>query len=128
MLETSVGSLAMSRYGAAPLEAVQVQDEQLIEPVLAVTTSKHVHLVVDNARSVELPHGRFSPDDAGDVEAQFVHSLLQVDEDHVREHLESIPTTVDDNLAAIPDLTGVPHSRLGKLVFVDLGLAPGSLL
>ncbi len=68
MLQTAVGSLAVGGHGATPLKAVQVQDEQLIEPVLAVSTSKHVHLVVYDACGVELPHGGFSSDDAGDVE------------------------------------------------------------
>lgn len=112
VLKSAVRSLAMSGYWSAPLKTNQVKNEQLIEPVLSISTAKNKHLIVDNASSVELTHGCLSSDDAGNVEAKFVDSLLQVDEDDIREHLKSVPPSIDDNLTSIPDLTRMTHSGL----------------
>ena len=62
------------------------------------------------------------------LEGILTDSLSQVDEDHVREHLESIPAAVDDDLTVLPELRGVAHARLRQLKFVHLGLEPVLLL
>jgi hypothetical protein len=69
-------------------------------------------LVVYNTWCVELPHGSFSSDNTWDVETELVNSLFEVNEDDIWKNLEAIPTSIDDNLTAVPDLTGVAHSWL----------------
>ena len=54
---------------------------------------------------MELPHWRLASDDTRYVETEFVDAFLQVDEDHVRQHLKTIPASVYDYLAAVPYLT-----------------------
>jgi len=73
---------------------------------------------------VELPHRGFSSDDAWNIETELVYSLLEVDKNDIRENLEAIPATIDDNLTAIPDLTGVSHSWLGQLMLIHFWLRP----
>lgn len=85
-------------------------------------------MVFDDAGGVKLPHGRFSSNDTWDVEAEFIDALLKINKNDIREHLESVPATINDNLTPVPNLTRVAHSRLGKFVFVDLWLGPGLLL
>lgn len=107
---------------------MQVEDEEIVEPEFAVTSAKHEHLIVDDARCVELAHGCLAANYVGNIESQFVDALFEIDEDHIRKDLESVPAAVNDNLAAVPDLTGVAHARLRKLILVDLGLEPRVLL
>lgn len=114
--------------GPTPLELVEVKHEQVVEPELAVAASKDEHLIVDDTRSVKLTHWCLAFDDAWNVEDKLVHSLLEINEDDVGEHLESVPPAVNDDLAAIPDLTRVAHSGLGQLLLVDLWLGPILLL
>ena len=61
---------------------------------------------------MELSHWGFSSNNTGDIKAQFVNSLFEVNKDNIREDLEPIPTAIDDNLAAVPDLTGMAHAWL----------------
>ena len=124
VLQATVRSLSMSCDWSAPLKALQVQDQELIEPVLAVSTSKHKHLVVDNGRCVELPHRSFASDDGRDVEAELVNSLFEINENDIRQNLESVPSSINDDLRTIPDLWGVTHSWLRKLMLVHLRLGP----
>ena len=87
-----------------PLETIKIKDEEIIEPKLAITTSKDVHLVVNYARGVELSHRSFSSDNTWNIEAQLVHSLLQIYENDIGQYLKAIPSTVYNYLTAIPDL------------------------
>ena len=73
---------------------------------------------------MELSHWCLAPNYAWYVETEFVDAFLQVDEDHVRQYLEAVPPTVNNDLAAVPDLTGVAHSWLRQLHLVDLWLVP----
>ena len=125
MLQSSVWPLAVGGHGARPLQTNEVQDQKLVEPVFTVASSEDEHLVVDDACCVELTHGRFASDNAGNVEAEFVHALLEVDENDIGEHLISIPTSVNDDLASVPHLAGVTHPWLRQLVLVDLWLSFG---
>ena len=77
---------------------------------------------------MELAHGGLATDDAGDEETQLLDTLFEVNKNDIREYLEAIPASVDNNLAPIPDLARVAHPRLGQLVLVDLGLGPGLFL
>ena len=54
---------------------------------------------------MELSHGCLPSDDVWDIKGELVNTLLEVYEYHIGQHLESVPTTVDNNLTAIPDLT-----------------------
>ena len=128
MLKSASRRYALRAHRPAPLKAVQVEDQQVVEPELAIATTEDVHLVFNDAGGVELSHGGFAPDYARDVEAEPVNALLEVDENDVREHLESVPATVDDDLTPVPNLTGVAHARLGQLVLVNFWLRPCLLL
>ena len=63
-----------------PLEIVEIKNKQVVQPVLAITATKYKHHVLDDTCSVELPHGRFPANDAGNVERQLLNSFLQVNE------------------------------------------------
>jgi len=128
MLQAPVRSLSMGLNWSTPFETIQVQNEELVKPVFAIPSSKNEHLVVYYACRVELSHRCLSPNDVGNVEAEFVNALFEVNKDDVREHLETIPASVDDNLAAVPDLTRVAHSWLRKFMFVNFWLRPGLFL
>mmetsp|Transcript_12989 Transcript_12989/g.20133 ORF Transcript_12989/g.20133 Transcript_12989/m.20133 type:complete len:266 (+) Transcript_12989:737-1534(+) len=128
VLEAAYGSNSLRGDGPAPLKLVEVKDQKVVQPIFSVAASKDVHLVVNNTGGVELAHRCLPPDDVGDIEAQLVHPLLEVDEDHIGKHLEAVPAAIDDDLAAVPDLTGVAHSGLRQLVLVHLRLHPGLLL
>lgn len=68
MLKSSDGCNSLCLDRPTPLKIDEVENEQVIEPVLAVTSSEHEHHVFDDASSVELTHGGFASDDARDVE------------------------------------------------------------
>ena len=70
-------------YWSAPLEIDKVEDEQVIQPVLAVSSTEDEHHVLDYAGGVELSHGRFAANDARDIEGEFLNTLFQIDENHV---------------------------------------------
>ena len=124
MLEAPNWGDSLRLHGPAPLEIDQVQNEQIVEPVLAVSSTEDEHHVLDDAGCVELAHRRFAADDAGDVEGEFIDALFEIDEDHVREDLEAIPAAIDDDLRPVPELARVAHSRLGQFVFVHFRLEP----
>jgi hypothetical protein len=84
---------------------LEVKHEQVVEPEFSITTTKDKHLVVDDTRSVELSHWCFTSDDAWNVEDKLVDSLLEINKDNVGKNLEPVPSTINDDLAAIPDLT-----------------------
>ena len=77
---------------------------------------------------MELPHRCFAPYNRRNVECQLVDAFLQIDENHVRQHLEPVPAAVDNDLGAIPHLAAVAHAGLRQFVFVDLWLEPRMLL
>jgi hypothetical protein len=104
---------SLSGDGPTPLEAIEIEDQQVVEPELAIASAEHEHLVIDDAGGVELSHGSLSTDDAGYVEAELIHALLQVDKNNVGKNLETVPSSVNDDLTAVPDLAGVAHSWLG---------------
>jgi hypothetical protein len=83
VLQSTHGSDSLSGDGPTPLEAIEIEDEQVVEPELAVATTEHKHLVIDNAGGVELSHRGLSADDTWYVEAQLVNALLQVNKDNV---------------------------------------------
>ena len=70
-------------YWSAPLEVDEVEDEQVIQPVLAVSSTEDEHHVLDYAGGVELSHGCFAANDARDIEGEFLNTLFQIDENHV---------------------------------------------
>jgi hypothetical protein len=53
---------------------------------------------------VELPHRSFASDDGRDVEAELVNSLFEINENDIRQNLESVPSSINDDLRTIPDL------------------------
>ncbi len=55
---------------------------------------------------------------------KLTNSFSEIDEYDIREHRESIPSTVYNDMATIPKLTRVAHSRLRQLLLVHLGLVP----
>jgi len=114
----------LSSYRSRPLQGRQVKDKQVIEPVLSITATEDKHHVFNDASCVELAHWCLAPNDAWNVEGEFLHSFLQVDEYHIRENLETIPSSVDNYLGSVPELTRVTHARLWQLVLVDFWLAP----
>ena len=124
MLETSDGRNSLGRHRPRPFERGQIKHEQVVEPVLAVASTKHKHHVLDNTRSVELSHGSFAPDDRRNVKCEFLDSFLEVDEDDVGKDLAAVPAAVDDDLRAVPKLARVPHAWLRQFVLVYFRLEP----
>ncbi len=52
-------------------------------------------------------------------------SISEVNEDHIRQYLVTIPPTKYNNMASFPETAGVPHSRLGRcLALINLGGEP----
>lgn len=115
---------ALCRNWATPLEPIKIQYQKVIQPELTVPATEDEHLIVYDTRSMELSHRRLTSDNAGNVEAQLINAFLQVDEDNIRQHLESVPSSVDDYLTSIPYLTRVTHPWLWQLHFVYLRLVP----
>ena len=109
---------------ASPLKSIKIQYQQIIEPEFAITTSENEHVVFNNTGGMKLSHGSFTSDDAGNVEAEFLYTFFQIYKNDIGEHLEAIPTTVDNDLRAVPDLRGVAHTRLWQLMLVHFGLRP----
>ena len=70
-------------YWSAPLEVDEVEDEQVIQPVLAVSSTEDKHHVLDYTGGVELSHGCLATDDARNVEGEFLDALFQIDEYHI---------------------------------------------
>lgn len=83
VLKSTNWSNSLGGYGTAPLEAVKIKDEEIIKPKFAITSSEDVHLIVYDAGSMKLSHGSFSSDNAGNIEAELVHTLLQVNENDI---------------------------------------------
>lgn len=83
VLQSACRGSALSGYRATPFQAIQIQNEKVVEPRLAITATKDIHLVVNDAGRVELPHRSGAPDDAWNVKAQFVDSFFQIDENNV---------------------------------------------
>ena len=83
MLKSSVWSLALSSNRSTPFEAIQIENEQLIEPVLAIAATEDVHLIVDYTGGMELSHWGFTSDNAGDVEAKLFDSFFEIDKDNI---------------------------------------------
>ena len=77
---------------------------------------------------MELAHGGFPADYAGNIKLELVNALFQIYEDDIGEHLKSVPTAVNDDLGSVPELAGVSHSGLWQLVFVYFWLEPVLLL
>ena len=85
-------------------------------------------MIIDDARGVELSHWCLSSNYTWDVEAQLFNTFLEVDEDDIGEHLETVPASIDDNLAAVPHLTRMAHSWLRQLMLVHFWLRPSLFL
>jgi hypothetical protein len=81
-------------------------------------------LVIYDARGMKLSHGRLTPYDARNIETKFINPFLKVDKNDIGEHLEPIPASVNDYLAAVPDLARVAHPGLWELMFVNFWLRP----
>jgi len=120
--------LVLEVDGAIPFQVEQVQDHEFIEPALAVAPAKDVHLVLDDVRSVELPHRGLSFDHLRNIESYPVKAIAEVYEDYIREHVVAVPAPEDDNVAALPEATGVAHPRLWSLPLLYLRAEPDSLL
>jgi hypothetical protein len=84
MLQSTVRSLALSGNWSTPFKGVEVENKQLIQPVLAIASSENIHLVVDDTSRMELPHWRLTSYNARNIKAEFINTFLQVYEDDVR--------------------------------------------
>jgi len=73
---------------------------------------------------MELSHWCLSSDDTRNIETKFLDSLFEIDEYDIRQNLKAIPSSVNDYLATVPDLTGVAHSWLRQFVLVNFWLRP----
>ena len=124
MLESSDGCNTLRGDGTAPLKSIEIEDKEIIEPKLTITTTKDEHLIVNDAASMELPHWSLAPDDAWNIEAEFIDTFLEVNEDDIGKNLKTVPSSIDNDLRSIPNLTGVTHSWLGQFVFVHFWLRP----
>lgn len=71
---------------------------------------------------MELSHWRLSSDDARNIEAKFLNTLFQVDEYNIRQNLKAVPSSVNDYLTSIPNLTRMAHSWLRQFMLVNFGL------
>ena len=114
----------MSLNGSTPLKVSKIKDKKIVQPEFSVTTSENIHLIFDDTWSVELSHGCLSSDDVWDIKGELVNTLLEVYEYNIRQNLESVPTTVNNNLTAVPDLTWVSHPWLWKLMLINFWLWP----
>jgi len=74
----------MSLYWSTPLEVSQVKDQEVIQPEFSITTSKYIHLILNNAWSMELSHRSFTPDDVWYIESKFVNTFFQINENYIR--------------------------------------------
>lgn len=83
MLESSDWCYSLSGYGPTPFEPIEIKHKKIIEPEFAIASSKNKHLVVNDTRSMELPHRGFSSDNAGNIETELVYSLLEVNKDDI---------------------------------------------
>ena len=124
VLESSDWCYSLSWNRSAPFKSIQIKNQQIIKPELPVSTTKYEHLVVDNARGMELSHWGLSSDDARDVETQFLNSFLEINKYNIGQNLKSIPSSVYDNLTSIPNLTTVAHSWLRQFMLVNFRLGP----
>ena len=128
MLQSSHRSNSLRTHWSTPLESVQVENEKVVKPEFSISTPEDEHLIIDDTGGVELSHGGLAPDDAWDIETEFVNSLLEIYKDNIREYLESIPASINYYLTSIPNLTRMPHPRLGQFVLIHFGLSPALLL
>ena len=83
MLKPPDGCDSLRLNRPAPLKVDEVEDEQVVEPVLAVASTEHKHHVFDDAGSVELAHWSLAAYDAWDVEGEFLDTLLQINEYYI---------------------------------------------
>jgi hypothetical protein len=83
MLESTDWRNTLSLNGTAPLKAVQIEDQEVVEPGFAVTTTEDIHLVFDDAGGMELPHRGFSSNNTRDIETQLVNALLEIYENDI---------------------------------------------
>lgn len=83
MLESTNRCNTLSLNGTAPLKAVQIEDQEVVEPGFAVTTTKDIHLVFDDAGGMELPHRGFSSNNTRDIETQLINALLEIYENDI---------------------------------------------
>ena len=122
MLESSDGCNTLRGDGTAPLKSIEIEDKEIIEPKLTITTTKDKHLIINDTASMELPHRCLASDDAWNIEAEFINTFLQVNEYDIGKNLESVPSSIDNDLRSIPNLTRVTHSWLRKFVLVHFWL------
>ena len=122
MLQSSKGRSSLCCNWSTPFKAIEIEDEEIIEPELSVSTSEDKHLVVDDARGVKLTHWCLSTDDSWYVKTEFIDPFFQVDEYHIRQYLETVPAAIYNYLTPIPHLTGVPHPRLWQLMLINFWL------
>lgn len=94
----------LSLHRSVPLQVKKVEYQQIVQPVLSVTSAEDKHHVLDHARGVKLAHWCLASDYAGDVKLKFIDALFQVDKDHIGKNLKAVPTPVNDDLRAIPEL------------------------
>ena len=73
---------------------------------------------------MELSHWSLSSNNIRNVKSQFVYSFFQIYKYHVRKNLKSIPSSINNDLTTVPDLTWMAHSWLRQFMFVYFGLRP----
>ena len=83
MLKPPNGCDSLRLNRPTPLKIDEVEDEQIVEPVLAITSTENEHHILDDAGCVELTHWGLTTYDARDVEGEFFDTLLQINEYHV---------------------------------------------
>jgi len=83
VLQSAHRGNALGGHRTTPLKSIEVENEQIIEPELPITTAEHIHLVIDNTRRMELSHWCLSSNYGWHVKAKFVYALLQVYKDNI---------------------------------------------
>jgi hypothetical protein len=127
VLESTNRCYSLSWHWPTPFESIKVKNQQVIQPELAIATTKYEHLVIDNAWGMELSHWRLSSDNARNIEAKLLNSFLEVNKNDVTQNLKTVPSTIYDYLTSVPNLTGMTHSRLRQFMLVNFRLWPSLL-
>ena len=69
VLQSAHRGNALGGHWATPLKSIEVENEQIVEPELSIAATEHIHLVIDNARRVELSHWCLSSNYAWNIKA-----------------------------------------------------------
>ena len=70
MLKAANWNNALCLNRTLPFKFLKIEDQQVVEPEFSITASEDIHLISDDARSMELPHRRFTIDTVRDVKGE----------------------------------------------------------